>query len=523
MIPVLSVAQMRNVDERAIGGNFTIGYSYMLKAGMGLFRAAKEQIPDTSTGEIAIICGKGNNGGDGYVAGRMLLDAGYKIMCFSLVDIDELRGESKLAFDEYCAQKGNVLVLNDVDDLQNLSRFKLIIDAMLGTGLRGDPRGFCAAVIEMVNNSGVPVLAVDTPSGLNNDTGIPGSPCIRAHVTVTMGFPKLGLFFYPGKALTGRLIIQDLGYPDDIIAEEKPGVFLPEISDLERFVPPRYPDGSKIEHGLAFLICGSRGMTGSATLVSQAALRTGCGMTHLAAPESIIPILSIKTTETVLHPLEETESGTLSFGACDQIKELARCKDALCIGPGISHETQTSLLAREIVKTLSIPMVLDADGINAFKDTVRELVGHAGELVITPHRGEWQRLFGELPAEPAKRIESVAEKARDYNMVILLKGNPTIIAEPSGNAFILPFGNSALSSAGTGDVLSGIIVSLLAQGAPVLAASILGGFIQQEAGTIASRKFGEHSVIASDVVDTIYRVITLLQKKRKFDYTEHSD
>ena len=510
MIPVITVSQMREIDDKAIGGNLTIGYSYMLKAGMGLLSAARELVQDSRTGEIAIFCGKGNNGGDGYVAGRLLIDAGYKVMCYSLFDVDELKGESRVAFNEFVGRKGNFLVLSDSADLTNLSRYKLIIDAILGTGLHGDPHGLCAATIEKINSSGVPVLAADTPSGLNNNTGIPGNPCIKASVTVTMGYPKVGLYFYPGKRNVGHLIIHDLGYPDEIVAEKKGWLYYPELDDMRRYLPPRHPGGSKIVHGLSFLICGSMGMTGSAALVADAALRTGCGMAHLAAPESIIPILSTKLTETVLHGLHETGSGSLAFTALEQIRELASNKNALCIGPGLSHENQTTRLVREIVKSINLPTVLDADGINAFKGVAEDLKEHKGELIITPHKGEWQRLFGELPEDPHAIIDKLTVKARELNITILLKGNPTIVTDHSGSAFILPFGSSALATAGTGDVLSGIIVSLIAQGASIISAAILGSYIHAEAGIFAGRRLGDYSVLARDVSDNIFRVFRAL-------------
>lgn len=507
MIPVLTARQMREIDEKAIGGNLVCGYSYMQRAAFGIFEAASEMIEARAGGEIAIICGKGNNGGDGYVAARMLMDAGHNVMCYSLYDTDELRGEAKIAFNEYISRKGNFLILNDIADLNALNNSSLIIDAMLGTGLRGDPRGICAQAIEAVNNSGVSVLSVDTPSGLNNDTGIPGDPCVKADVTVTMGFPKVGLYFYPGKLFTGRLIVQDLGYPDEIVAQKKGAIYLPSLDFIRKNFPPRDPDGSKFEHGLALLVCGARGYTGAPTLVAEAALRTGCGMTHLASPLSCIPILSIKNTETVLHALDETGNGTVAYSSLNQILELIKGKNALCIGPGLSHDPQACQLVRELISNVNIPSVLDADGLNAFKGVSEELKKHSGELIITPHRGEWQRLFGELPSEPLEIISQVKSIASLYRLTILLKGSTTIVATPKGDVFILPFGNSALAKAGTGDVLSGIIVSLIAMGVSTSVAAVIGSYIQQKAAVLASQSLSEYSVTATDVIANIHKVI----------------
>ncbi|MBN2038201.1 MAG: NAD(P)H-hydrate dehydratase [Chitinispirillaceae bacterium] len=512
MIPVVTTAQMRAIDEAAIGRDLNTGYSYMLKAGMGLFLTIKDMLPGTGCGEIAVVCGKGNNGGDGYVVARLLHEAGYRVMCYSLCDTALLAGEAKRAFDEYIMGKGNILVLDDAGDLTALSRYALIVDAMLGTGARNDPHGLCALAIGAINGSGVRVVAVDTPSGLDCDTGRPGTPCVKASVTVTMGFPKIGLYFYPGREYAGRVVVHELGYPDEIVQAKRLAISVPVAGKLREFLPPRKPAGSKFDHGLALLVCGSRGMAGAATLVSKAAMRTGCGMTHCAAPASLVHVLSQKLTETVLHPVPETSDGTPSRQAGKEIMELASSMQAVCVGPGISHHEETSALVRDLVAKLSEPLLLDADGINAFKGHVEELSRHTCDLVITPHRGEWQRLFGELSEQPIEVITRLKEVAARYRMTVLLKGNPTIVADHEQEACILPFGNSGLAKAGSGDVLSGIIVSLMAQGAPVRSSAILGAYLHSEAGSFVARTIGEYSVIPSDVVNAIYRGIqTLLQ------------
>ena len=387
MIPLVSMAQMRAIDEKAIGNDTAVGYSYMLEAGKGLFSAARDMAPNPAFGEIAVVCGKGNNGGDGYAVARFLLEAGYRVTCFSLCASGDLKGEAERAFSDYAALNGNVLVLDNTAFLSNLRHFRLIIDCMLGTGASGAPRGPYAVAIEAVNASGVQVLAADTPSGLAADTGIPYIPCVKATVTVTFGFPKIGHYFYPGRRLVGKLIVHDLKYPDAIVNEIGPSLFIPTMKQLREYLPARRPGGSKFDHGLALLVCGSKGMAGSAVLAAQAAQRTGCGMTHLASPESIIPVLSVKLTETVLHPVAETPEGAASKNALRKILGLAGTMQALCVGPGLSHEDETQELVRSLIAQCPLPTLLDADGINAFKGRAGELTSHAGDLVITPHRG----------------------------------------------------------------------------------------------------------------------------------------
>ena len=510
MIPVLSVSEMRQIDEKAIGNNTAIGYSYMLRAGVGLYDEVKRLVPDARHGEMAVLCGKGNNGGDGFVVARLLLEAGYRVMCFGLCHPDQLKGEARLAFDQYTARKGNFLMLDDSEDLCNLPKYTLIIDALLGTGLNGNPHGLFAETIEAINQSGVPVLAIDTPSGLDNDSGIPGTPCVKANATVAMGFPKIGAYFYPGKSFIGNYCIKDLGYPDEIVEETRPNFFLPTSENLRKLLPARKPSGSKFDHGVAAMLCGSKGMTGSAALASIAALRTGCGMVHLASPQSAIPALSAMLKEIVLHAMAETDNGAPAFDAFGPITELAKTSQCLCIGPGISHEEETGRLIRELVKAIEIPIVLDADGINAYKARAYELKNKKSSLLITPHKGEWSRLFGALPDSPINAVKTLKEKAQEYAMTILYKGNPTLVADPSGKAYLLPFGNSGMATAGCGDVLSGIITSLVAQGCGLTDAALIGAYLHGEAGNAARNEFGEYSMIAGDIVDNIYKAIKTL-------------
>jgi yjeF C-terminal region, hydroxyethylthiazole kinase-related/yjeF N-terminal region len=510
MIPVLSVSEMRRIDEKAIGNNVAIGYSYMLRAGECLFDEVKRLAPYNSHGEIAVMCGKGNNGGDGFVAARLMLEAGYHVMCFGLCHPDKLQGEARMAFDQYSAGKGNFLLLDDSEDLCNLPKYTLIIDALLGTGLNGNPKGIFAEAIDAINQSGVPVLAVDTPSGLDNVRGVPGIPCIKAHTTVAMGFPKIGAFFYPGKTYVGDYRIKDLGYPDDIVDDTPPDVFLPTPEFLRSLLPARKPSGSKIDHGIVTMVCGSQGMTGSAALASSAAMRTGCGMVHLASPQSVIAVLSALLVEIVLHGITETDNGAPASGALGVILDLSKKSQSMCIGPGISHEEETGRLVRELVQAIEIPMVLDADGINAYKGRVSELKNRKSKLLITPHKGEWSRLFEALPENPVDVIKTLKDKAKEYGLTILYKGSPTLVADPQGKAYLLPFGNSGMATAGSGDVLSGIITSLAAQGCGLTEAAILGAYLHGEAGNAARNEFGEYSMIAGDMVKNIYKAIKTL-------------
>lgn len=503
MIRIVTTAQMREIDKLSIGDKREVGFSFMLKAGIGLFDLIERLEIRKDIDEIAIVCGKGNNGGDGYVLGRLLVDNGYKVMCFGLCEGESLLGEARQAYDEYVTVEGNFFHIDDIADLEDFGRFTIIIDALLGTGIKGNPHGLYAEIIRHINASKKIVLAVDTPSGLNNDTREPGNVVVEADYTVSMGFPKIGQMFYPARSYLGETSIRELGYPIEIVEKESCSVFLPQKSDYKKILPERKPSGSKFEHGLALLVCGSKGMVGALTLASMSALRSGCGMVHSVVPQSLLSLASTKMTESVFHPVGETSVGSLGVKSVDKIVELSKSMQVALIGPGISHVSETSKLVLKLVQKLTIPIVLDADGINAFKGKEEDLKKHVCELVITPHEKEWERIFGNLSNEPWQRVKQLAEVAGEYNCTIVYKGNPTIVSGHSGKTFIMPVGNSALATAGSGDVLSGIIASLIAQGTPSEKAAILGVAIHGRAGELAGKDLTEYSVIASDLIDYI--------------------
>jgi NAD(P)H-hydrate epimerase len=519
---ICTTEQIRAIDTGTVNGDCEKGYMLMKAAAQGIVDAVMDIVDKNGCTRIAVFCGKGNNGGDGFAAALLLHGSGYDVTCYALCKCDDLQNEAKQAYDDYVAAGYTVIEILEKEVLPDCSKYSIIIDALLGNGLKGNPDGLYADAINCINQAHVTVVAADTPSGLDNNTGIPLSPCINARITVTMGYSKVGLYFYPGRSYVGQLNIKPLDYDKGIVEKEKICLFTPDVDDLYRMLPPRRAAGSKYDHGLALLLCGSRGMSGSAALASMAALRVGCGMTHCAVPASIADVLSVKLTETVIHPLWENESGAVSINAIEKIHILADGKQAMCIGPGLGHDIGTSKLVRELVRSVSLPLILDADGLNAFKGYADELENHIGEIIITPHWGEWRRLFGPLEKEPVKIIHQVKTISQKFGITILLKGNPSICAHPDGTAYILPFGNSALAKAGSGDVLSGCIVSLLAQGAVVRDAAVLGAYLLGQAGVIASECMSEYSVIASDVIETIPLAIQQLIVKGRKKNTEHS-
>lgn len=533
MIPVVTIEQMQRIDKESINSDINVGFQYMDKAATGLFTAVESIINKQNYSDvlipshIVIVCGKGNNGGDGFLLAKYLSNANYQVECFSLCPEKDLKNEAQKAFQEYSKVSDAIKYIENEFDLEQLSnslnsKVALVVDALLGTGIQGKPKGLYAKAIESINNakkqnSKTKILSVDCPSGFYGDDGLIAEPCIEADITLTMGFPKLGSCFYPARKHTGILYIKDLEYPEEIVHKicsqsTNSNTYTPAMDFLRTSLPPRKTSGSKFDHGVAFMLCGSYGMTGAAILAANSAMRSGIGMVHLAAPKSIISALSANLQEVVLQPINETKSlrpALSSFNKCSQIIEKFPIK-AACIGPGLSQEKETQALIKKIFNSLEIPLILDADGINAFKDSATELKAHKSELLITPHAGEWKRLFGEMPQDTISKIKTLKSKAKEFNMTILYKGFPTIVTDPEANCYMLPYGNSGMATAGSGDVLSGIITGLAAQGLDLTKAAILGAYLHGKAGDIASEKLTDYSMLASDISDNLSEAIKTL-------------
>ncbi len=515
-MPVVTTSQMREVDTRSIQGNTEVGFMYMGLAAKGLLKATMEMVPDSSS-LVGIICGKGNNGGDGYLLGQMLLDHGYSVTCYALCHEDDLGGEARMAYDRYAGRGGEVRVVGgDTFKKPDFGGCAVLVDGILGTGLRGNPRGIAADAIRALNESGLPVIAVDTPSGVDNDTGALGEPAVKANRTVTMGFSKLGQYYYPGRGNIGLLTVADLEYPEEIVSRVDYVAERPDITDLSSMLPARIQNGSKFDHGLVLAVAGSRGMTGSISLAAMAALRSGCGMVHCAVPQSSVSVLATKLTEPVIHPIDETSDGTASEMAADGVIRMSGKMQAAFVGPGLSHLPETTAFVRRVVASASLPIVLDADGLNAYKGYTEDLKKHPGPLIITPHDGEWGRLFDPLPSDPVSALPRMQSIAEEFDLIIVRKGNPTVIIAPAAKPVVVPAGNSGMASAGTGDVLTGIIASFLGQGSGPRAAAVLGACVHGLCGETAARKMGEHAVIAHDLIDALPSVLCRLGSPHTF-------
>ena len=515
---VVTVDEMRTIDRRTIEEAEIPGLDLMERAGQGVVQSAVELLGNSRGKVVIIFCGKGNNGGDGFVVARLLAQAEARPKVYLVGRKEELKGDTLENLRRLQKLEIHVEELSQAGAMRDLSAADLIIDALLGTGLSGRVDGLMAEVVELINRSGVPVLAVDIPSGIDADNGQVLGCAVRAKRTATMAFPKRGFFFSPARELVGTLAVVDIGVPDWIVAEQQLMVEALDSWEMNQMIPARAADAHKGSFGRVLILAGSVGLTGAAALTSMAVLRSGAGMAILGVPESLNDIMATKLTEVMTSPLPETRSRTLSLKAMEAIHQLLGWADVLAIGPGLSTHQETVQLVRKLLPQLSCPTVVDADGLNAIAQDTRVLAELKAPVVLTPHAGEIARLSGiEIPRKVEERISAVVEFARQYAVVCVFKGSPTLIADPKGRLFINTTGNPGMGTAGAGDVLTGMIAGLMAQGLSPLDAARLGVYLHGLAGDVAREKRGEWSLVAGDLVEDIGAAIfrTCGQKARR--------
>lgn len=509
MPPIVTAGQMRNIDERAIEGLGIPGLDLMEAAGRGVAEHIRDDLLDGEVGgvTVAVICGRGNNGGDGFVCGRYLSEWGAQVSYFLLGETSRLKGDALTNYERLNDQNA-VLEIHAAGDIPAFSEFDILVDAILGTGFKGQIEGVAAAVVCAVNGAGKPVVAVDIASGLAADIGQAEGDVISAEMTVTFGCAKIGHYLYPGRGLTGTLKTVDIGFPPGAIAEEHIDLFLISDEYVNATLPERAPDAHKGSCGKVFILAGSQGMTGAAALTGNAAVRSGAGLVYVGCPASLNDILEVKLTEALTRPLPEVgRKRTLARRALGEVLKYIADVDALAVGPGVSQHFETQELMRRLIARRTIPTVLDADGINAFAKDNTILKENSVPLIITPHVGELSRIV-DAPLEDiiADRKTWAQHGAKMFNCVCVLKGAPTFVADPGGVVCLNPTGNAGMASGGTGDVLTGIIVALLGQGLSPMDAACCGVYLHGMAGDLAADELGQTSMAAGDMIDTLPEV-----------------
>lgn len=512
---ICNSAQMQAIDSRTINEYGIPGVVLMERAGLAVCRIILNRNPRPD--RAVIIAGVGNNGGDGFVVARELRNHGIDVRVYLLADPGKLKGDALL----------NYMVIErlgmDIRIFRSAAGLKLgtgeagtvIVDAIFGTGLTREVKGLYLAAIRKINQSGIPVVAVDIPSGLSADTGRALGDSVRATDTVTFGLPKRGHYLYPGPLYTGRLTVADIGFPEESLSAEGIRLRTLDIRDAAALLPERPPHGHKGTFGHLLVIAGSRGKAGAASLAAVAALRSGCGLVTIGVPEGQIASITRKHPELMTLPLTENSGGAISSKAISEICLAAEKASAVAIGPGISVCGDTLTLVRDVLQKIQKPMLIDADAINCMMGDAGFLKRVKSRIVLTPHPAEFGRLVNlETVDVQSDRVAVVERFIRDLPHVLVLKGAHTLIASDSDGIFMNISGNAGMATAGSGDVLTGVVGAMLAAGMAPFEAAAAGVHIHGLAGDMAAEHQSQRSLMATDIIKSLPAAFLAAERTR---------
>lgn len=506
--------QMRAVDRAAIEQFGIAGLILMENAGRAFVDILDAYHPLKPGTRVVVLAGRGNNGGDGFVIARHLLNRGARVDVLCLPG--ELSADARTNRDvveRIQSDRLKILSVQKIEDVGRLLSPAIVVDAMFGTGFSGKLSGLALELANWTNLSGAFVAAVDIASGVNANDGRVEGPAINAHLTVSMGLAKPGHYLGDGRSHSGEVVVADIGIPHAAMTIKEDPVCRITREDVSRMLPSRRWNVHKYDVGKVLVIAGSRSFTGAAVLASDAALMGGAGAVILAAPESLHPILASKLTEVIIRRMPETSEGTLALSARESLRELSAWADAVIVGPGLGRNAETDALVRSMVEDSQRPLIVDADGLNAFGEAPEHLKKHGAPLILTPHTGELGRLMKrQSSAIEQNRIPSARDAARLFSGTVVLKGAPTATGSPEGRVVLNSSGNSGMATIGSGDVLTGIIASLVAQGMPPSDAAIAGVYVHGLAGDTARDRKGERSMRARDILQCVAEAFTSLEK-----------
>jgi hydroxyethylthiazole kinase-like uncharacterized protein yjeF len=522
---VLNAAQMREADRRTIEDVGIPSLVLMENAGRQVVAAIEAMHADLLEGQVAVLCGRGNNGGDGFVVARTLLQRGVDVAVFLVGQVADVRGDARVNLDILGRLGVTVVEIADGQawelHVSEVRDCELIIDAIFGTGLNTPVRGLIETVVADVNASGIAVVSIDLPSGMSADTPVAIGECIEADTTVTLGAPKLPLVLPPAEDRAGDIVIADIGIPAGIIdALDGPRLELLTRSGTRDLITPRAPDSHKGDYGHVLIVAGSTGKTGAAHLSAMGALRSGAGLVTVATPAVCLPIVAAMAPEYMtvgLVAFDDVARGGLDPDGVDRLIEMAR--DVIAVGPGLGQAQGTRAFVKALVEHATTPLVIDADGLNAFADDPDRLTGREGrDVIITPHPGEMARLVRMSTEEvQANRLDVARNFASAHHLYVVLKGHRTLIATPDEKVFINPTGNPGMATGGTGDVLTGMIAAWLAQLLDAEAACKVAVYLHGMAGDFADGERGDVSLIASDVVSHIGEAVQEIIGRRRVE------
>ncbi|MCI4354659.1 MAG: NAD(P)H-hydrate dehydratase [Thermoplasmata archaeon] len=518
MIPVLTGDQMRRADRRATSDLGIPASVLMERAGRAVANAVRKRFPGTR--RPLFLCGKGNNGGDGFVAARCLLDVAPRVILMG--PRSGVKREPRAMMEALEGAGGRVEVADSAEDWDQLMGDRgadLIVDAILGTGLREAPLGLAAHVIADVaawaRSSGLPVVAVDVPSGLSSDTGATLWESLRATLTVCLQAPKRCHALPSASERCGEVWVEDIGIPRGVLAEAGSRLGWIEPADVAALYPVRGPATHKGSYGHLLIIAGSVGKTGAAVLAATAALRSGVGLVTVATPAAAQPTVAQGRPEAMTEPLPSTPEGTVSAEGVDRALVLAAARDAVVLGPGLGLSEGTRRFVDAFVRRCPVPLLIDADALNALaspnEGAGATLSRRPSPTVVTPHPGEMARLSGTTASHVQDhRLETAEAFARASGAVVVLKGHRTIVARPDGECAVNPTGNPGMATGGTGDVLAGMGGALLARGADAWSAACAAVYLHGLAGDRAAARIGVEGLLAGDLCEALPETLRLL-------------
>ncbi len=517
---ILNTQQMREADRQTIDDIGLPSIVLMENAGRQAVAAMEAAFEDLATSKVAVLCGRGNNGGDGFVVARTLAQRGIEATVFLLGSVADVRGDARVNLEILGRVGLTVVEITSGQEWElhfsEISECDLIVDAIVGTGFHGPLTGLLETVVADVNGLGVPVVAIDLPTGVSADSHELEGEAIEATMTVTLAAPKIPLILPPADAYGGDLVIADIGIPAAVIDElEGPWLELLTRERMRELVPARAGDSHKGDFGRVLIIAGSVGRTGAAHLAAVGALRSGAGLVTIATPRSCVAALAAMMPEYMLEGLEETAAGAIDFGAVDRVLDLKA--DIIALGPGLGQDPSTSAFVQAIVERAGAPLVLDADALNAFTGDPERLTGRDGvDVIITPHPGEMARLLNlTIEQVQADRLEHAREFAAARRVHVVLKGHRTIIAGPEGRAFVNLTGNAGMATGGTGDLLTGMIAAWFAQILDPEGACKLAVYLHGTAGDLAEADEGEVALLPSDIAARLGDAVLELTARRR--------
>lgn len=508
--------EMKEIDRQASQDYSVSSLILMENAGLQVLATIRDLIGGLDQTRITILAGSGNNGGDGLVLARHLHNAGAKVDTFLLGESAQMTVDTKANYRILEKMAAPIFPLQNELDMErllsSLLATDLIVDAIYGIGFRGRLNDFETRVVGSVNLCQVPVVAVDMPSGVEADTGQVNGMAVQASHTVTLALPKVGLVLEPGRSHAGQVTIADISIPRQLLEDERLKLNLIDAAMIRKCIKPRQDESHKGTYGHALVVGGSMGMTGAVMMTAYAALRSGAGLVTAALPESLVPIFETAIQEVMSFPLAETSAAAIALEAMPALEHLLGTVSVCAIGPGMSRYQEANRILRFVLENSGVPILIDADGLNALEGDAAILKDLQVPIVITPHPGEMARLTGlTLEEIQHNRLGIAGQFATAWGITVVLKGHNTIVASPAGELFINTNGNPGMATAGSGDVLSGIIIGLMAQGLRAVSAAVAGVYIHGRCGDQAARLTGQRGLVAGDLIEYLPGVLSEIE------------